>query len=145
MRLQNETMNKVLASVLEIAIKEGLTNYEAKEESDSLSDLYIFHDEEDNSLAIYDEMDHELNKIQLPDEQSFNLVHTLRQVLQHEGKERLFAKKYIVKPFTVSLIDKDFVVLEELFFWDDDTIKIEDTLWKNIEKDLDNFIEHLLK
>jgi len=138
-------MNKVLASILEIAIKEGLTNYEAKEESNSLSDLYLYHDVEDNSLVIFDDKDNELNKVQLPDEQSFNLVHTLRQVLQHEGKERLFDREYIVKPFTVSLVDKDSIVLEELFFWDDDTVKMRDTLWTNIEKDLDNFIEHLLK
>jgi len=138
-------MNKVLASILEIAIKEGLTNYEAKEESNSLSDLYLYHDIEDNSLVIYDDTDNELNKVQLPDDQSFNLIHTLRQLLHHEGKERLFAREYIVRPFTVSLIDKDFAVLEELFFWDDDTVKVEGTLWKNIEKDLDNFIEHLLQ
>jgi len=138
-------MSKVLASILEIAIKEGLANYEAKEESNSLSDLYLYHDVEDNSLVIFDDRDNELNKVQLPDEQSFNLVHTLRQVLQHEGKERLFDREYIVKPFTVSLVDKDFIVLEELFFWDDDTVKIHDTLWTNIEKDLDNFIEHLLQ
>jgi len=138
-------MDKVLASILEIAIKEGLTNYEAKEESNSLSDLYLYHDTEDNSLVVFDDRDNELNKVQLPDEQSFNLVHTLRQVLQHEGKGRLFNREYIIKPFTVSLVDKDFVVLEELFFWDDDTVKIHDTLWTNIEKDLDNFIEHLLQ
>jgi len=138
-------MNKVPASILEIAIKESLTNYEAKEENNSLSDLYFFHDKEDNSLVIYDDTEYELNKTQLPDEQSFNLVHTIRQVLQHEEKERLFDREYIVKPFTVSLVDKDFIVLEELFFWDDDTIKVEDTLWKNIEKDLDNFLEHLLQ
>jgi peptidyl-tRNA hydrolase len=138
-------MNKIPASILEIAIREGLTNYEAKEESNSLSDLYLYHDTEDNSLVIYDDAEYELNKVRLPDDGSYNLIHTLRQVLQHEGKERLFDRRSIVKPFTVSLVDKDFVVLEELFFWDDDTIKIEDTLWKNIEKDLDSFFENLLK
>jgi hypothetical protein len=138
-------MNKVLTSILEIAIKESLADYEAKEEGNSLSDLYLYHDVEDNSLTVYDDTDNELNKIQLPDDRSFNLAHTLRQVLQQEGKERLFDRKYIVKPFTISMVDKDFVVLEELFFWDDDTIKVNDKLWTNIEKDLDNFLENLLQ
>jgi len=136
-------MNKQLAPILEIAIKESLMNYESKEDGNSLTDLYLYHDAEDNSLIVYDDTDRVLNKVQLPDDHFFNIIHTLRQVLQQAGKERLFERKYIVKPFTVSLIDKDFIVLEELFFLDD---KIKnDTVWANIEKDLDDFLENLLK
>ena len=138
-------VKKVPTSLLEIAITESITNYEAKEESNSLSDLYLYHDSEENSLTIYDDTEYELNKIQLPDDRSFNLIHTLRQALQYEGREGFFDRSYIVKPFTVSLVDKDFIVLEELFFLDEDTIKVEDTLWKNIEKDLDNFLKNLLQ
>jgi len=138
-------MNKVLASILEIAISESLTNYESKEDSNSLGDLYLYHDNEDNSLVIYDDTDHVLNKVELPDDEPLNLVHTLRQVLQQEEKERLFERDYIIKPFTVSLVDKDFVVLEELFFLDDDAIQITDTMWTTIEKDLDNFLDNLLQ
>jgi len=138
-------MNKLLASILEIAIRESLTDYESKEESNSLGDLYLYHDNEDNSLIIYDDTDHVLNKVELPDDQPLNLVHTLRQVLQQQGKERLFERNYIIKPFTVSLVDKDFVVLEELFFLDDDAIQITDTMWTTIEKDLDNFLDDLLQ
>jgi len=138
-------MNKTLAPILEIALKESLTNYESKKDSNSLSDLYLYHDYVDNLLIIYDDTDRVLNKIQLPDDRSSNLVHTMRQVLQQVGKEQLFDRNYIVKPFTVSLIDKDFVVLEELLFLDDATIKINDKIWANIEKDLDDFIENLLQ
>ena len=138
-------MNKLLASILEIAIRESLTNYESKEDSNSLGDLYLYHDNEDNSLVIYDDTDHVLNKVELPDDEPLNLVHTLRQVLQQEEKERLFERDYIIKPFTVSLVDKDFVVLEELFFLDDDAIQITDTMWTTIEKDLDNFLDNLLQ
>ena len=138
-------MSKVLASILEIAIKEGLANYESKEDSNSLGDLYLYHDNEDNLLVIYDDTDHALNKVQFPDDQSFNLVHILKQVLQHLGKERFFERDYILKPFTVSLVDKDFIVLEELFFLYDDTIKKNDTIWTNIEKDLDDFLGNLLQ
>ena len=138
-------MNKVLASIVEIAIKESLTNYETKEDRNSLEDLYLYHDKEDNSLVIYDDTNHVLNKVQLPGDRSFNLAHTLRQVLHQAGRNRLFDKGYIAKPFTVSLVDKDFVVLEELFFWDDDTVKMSNIVWKNIEKELDDFIEKLLQ
>ena len=138
-------MNKALAPILEIALKESLMNYESKEDVNSLGDLYLYHDSEDNSLTVYDDSDHVLNKVQLPDDLFLNIIHTLRQVLQQAGREQLFNRNYIVKPFTVSLVDKDFVVLEELFFLDDDTIKVTDTLWSTIEKDLDDFIENLLQ
>jgi len=138
-------MNKVLASILEIAIKESLTDYESRENGNSLEDLYLYHDSEDNSLVVYDDRDQELNKVQLPDDGIFDLANTLRHILNHAAKEQLFDREYIIKPFTVSLVDKDFVVLEELLFLDDDTIKINDTLWSNIEKDLDIFLEDLLQ
>ena len=138
-------MNKISAPILEIAIKESLKNYELKEDSNSLGDLYLYHDVEDNSLVIYDDTDHLLNRVQLQDNQAYNLAYTLRQVLQQVGKERLFERDYIIKPFTVSLIDKDFIVLEELFFLDDDMIKLNNTIWTNIEKELDDFIKNLLR
>ena len=138
-------MNTVLASILGTAIRESLANYESKRNGNSLGDLYFYHETEDNTLVIYDDADHILNKVQLPDNQIHDLVYALRQVLQQAGKERLFERDYIIKPFTVSLVDKDFVVIEELFFLDDDTMKKNNTIWANIERDLDDFIENLLQ
>jgi hypothetical protein len=138
-------MNKVFASILEIAIKESLANYETKENRNSLGDLYLYHDSEDNSLVIYDDTNLALNKVQLPDDQFFNLTHILRQILHHAGKEQFFEKNYIVKPFTISMVDKDFIILDELFSMDDNSIKGNDITWKNIEKDLDDFLKDLLQ
>ena len=138
-------MNKVPVHILEIAIKESLKNYESIEDCNSLADLYFYHDLEDNSLVIYDEADHVLNRVSLPDYKIFNLSYTLRQVLQQANRERLFERDYILKPFTVSLVDKDFAVIEELLFLDDDTMKVNNTIWANIEKDLDEFIDNLLQ
>ena len=138
-------MNKELFSILELAVKESLTNYESKESSNSLRDLYLYHNCEDNSVTIYDDTNHILNKVHLPEDKYFNLAHILRQVLHQAGKWRLFEKDFMTKPFTVSLVDKDFVVLEELFYLDDDTTKKSGTTWKTIEKDLDDFLKNLLK
>jgi len=138
-------MNKVTNSALEIAVKESLKNFELKEDSSSLRDLFLYHDTEDNSLVIYDDAEHILNKVVLTDNQIFNLSYILRQIFQQARKERFFDKSYIAKPFTVSIVDKDFVVLEELFFLDDDAFKTHSTNWSNIEKDLDDFIEKLLR
>ena len=141
----NLAMNKVLASILELAVKESLSNYESKGYSNSLEGLYLYYDKDDNLLTIYDDANRVLNEVHLPNDQYFNLAHILRQVLQQAGKNRLFERSYIVKPFTISLVDKDFVVLEELFYLDDDSVKKSGVIWANIEKDLDDFIENLLQ
>ena len=138
-------MNKVLASILGTAIRESLTNYESKRNGNSLGDLYLYHNTDDNTLVIYDDTNMALNEIQLTNERYFNIAHTLRQVLYQAGKERLFDRNYITRPFAASLVDKDFTVLEELFFLDDDMVKVSNAYWKTIEKDLDDFLDNLLK
>lgn len=140
-------MNKTLAPILEIALKESLRNYESKNDGSSLGDLYIYHNNEDNLLVIFDDMESVLNSIQLPENQPF-YPSLLRNVLeQAEKNNSLFAQDYIVKPFTVSLIDKDFKVIEELFFLDDDTIKLSENsdIWSTIENELDDFLKNLLR
>ena len=138
-------MNKLLVSTLAFAVKESLSNYESREDSNLLTDLYLYHDVEDNSLTIYDDTNRVLNKVDLSDNPFFNLAQMLRQVFQQAGRERLFERDYIAKPFTVNLVDKDFGILEELYFSDDDTMKKNGTTWKDIEKDLDDFLKNLLQ
>jgi hypothetical protein len=139
-----KAINTILVPILEIAIKESLKNYESKNEGNSLGDLFLYYDKGEDTLSFYDDMDNLLNKVQLPNDQFFNSA-TFRFVLQQPEQAQLFDKDYILKPFTISLVDKDFIVIEELFFLDDDTIKLSGEMWDNIEKDLDNFLKNLLQ
>ncbi|GHT14554.1 hypothetical protein FACS189432_05600 [Bacteroidia bacterium] len=138
-----KTVNTILIPILEIAIKESLEDYESRNEGDSLGDLYLHYDKDENTLFFYDDLDNLLNKVQLPKGQTFNSA-TFRFVLQQPGQARLFEKDYIFKPFTISLVNKDLVVIEELFFLDDDTIHISGDIWGNIEKELDDFLTDLM-
>jgi hypothetical protein len=137
-------INKTQVSLLEIAMRESLKNYESKKEGNSLGDLYLYYDNEENILFFYDDLEVLLNEVQLSPEEKLNYS-MLRFVLQELNKANFFDKDYIIKPFTVSLIDKDFIVVEELFFLDDDAIKLEGNIWTEMEKDLDNFLKNLLK
>jgi hypothetical protein len=82
--------------------------------------------------------------VQFPKDQDFS-VGTLRYMLQLPEYAQLFEKEYIFKPFSVSLVDKDLVVIEELYFLDDDTVKLNGDIWDNMEKDLDDFLKNLLQ
>ena len=137
-------INKTQAPLLEIAIRESLKNYESKRGVNSLGDLYLYYDNEENILFCYDDLENLLNEVQLPSDEKLSYS-TLRFVLQELNRAGLFDKEYIIKPFAVSLTDKDFVVSEELFFLDDDTVKLKGDIWTEMEKDLDSFLKNLLQ
>jgi hypothetical protein len=137
-------INKTQVSLLEIAIRESLKNYESKREANSLGDLYLYYDTEENILFFYDDLENLLNEIQLPSGEELSL-HTLRFVAQHLNQANFFDKDYIFKPFTISLTDKYFAVTEEVFFLDDNTVKLEGNMWSEMEKDLDSFLKDLLR
>jgi hypothetical protein len=137
-------INKTQVPLLEIAISESLKNYESKKEVNSLGDLYLYYDNEENILFFYDDLENLLHEIQLPPEEELSL-HTLRFVAQQLNQANFFDKDYIFKPFTISLMDKYFAVTEEIFFLDDNTIKLEGNMWSEMEKDLDSFLKDLLR
>ena len=139
-----KAINTTQVPLLEIAIRESLKNYESKMEINSLGDLYVYYDTEENILFFYDDLENLLNEVQLSAGEELSYP-TLRFVAQQLNQSNFFDKDYIVKPFTISLVDRYFAVMEELFFLDDDTIKLEGDIWSEMEKDLDNFLKNLLQ
>jgi hypothetical protein len=137
-------INKSLFPVLENAIRESLKNYESSNEGNSLSDLYLYHDKEEAKLSIYDDLENLLNEISLQRGDGINTA-TFRFVCQQLEQTHLFEKEYINKPFTISLIDESFIVLEELIFIDDDTLKLGEDIWVNLDKELDDFLKNLME
>lgn len=140
-----KSINKALTPVLESAIKKSIRKFSEQNSENILSDLYLFFDDEELTLHFYDDMDNELFFVQLENVTEEELKNTARFVLHQLEKEHYFDKDYIFKPFSVSLIDKEFMVLEELIFVDDDTLKLEDNLLVNLNKELDDFFKDLMK
>jgi len=132
-----------LGPILESAIIESLNIYESNNDGSFLGDLYFRYDE-DAKFSIYDDMENLLNEIVLQEDQTA-IFHTLRQILQKLEQAHFFDKEYISKPFTISLIDEEFITIEELIFIDDDTLKLEGDLWSSLDKELDDFLKNLMK
>ncbi len=144
-------INEALVPVLESAIKKSLKNFESVNKGNSLSDLYMRFDSENAILSVFDDMENKLTEINLEKQEDFSedfetqLKETSLVVLQRLEKEHLFDKEYIFKPFTVSMVDDDFIVSDELIFIDDDTLKIDGDLLTNLDKELDDFLKNLMK
>ena len=144
-------VNQVWIPLLDEAIRVSINLFSSKNEGNALADLYIYPDEEDR-LRFFDDMENEIHTIQLDKESANNaskfekqLSQTFQHVLQKLQEENFFDRNFIFKPFTVSLVDKDFIVTEELIFVDDDTVKLDGDLLSGLDDELDSFFRDLMK
>ena len=69
---------------------------------------------------------------------------TLKAVLAVLVTKNVFEDPCFLKPFSVSLTDEDFAVIEELLFLDDENLRLDDPLLKDLDADLDDFLAKLL-
>ena len=141
----------VLVQLIESAIRESIETFGSQPEKNSLSDLFLYYNPETSELLIYDDMEQLLTTLSLEnildeldesvERQMIASVKSALHTLRHEG---LFQQDFIVKPFSVNLVDDSFMVLEELLFLDDDMLKLDQDLMKNLNKELNEFLKTLL-
>ncbi|SEF60852.1 MULTISPECIES: hypothetical protein [Parabacteroides] len=145
--------NAKIQSVIESAFSTAI-NKLAKDESGSfISDLYVQADAESGELQIYDDEEHLIEKIVIFDwvnnteeEDVFNkrVAASVKAVLTILSTKDMFNHPRFMKPLSISLTDEDFVVIEELLFLDDETLRLDDPLLKDLDADLDDFLAKLL-
>ena len=95
-------------------------------------------------LQIYDDEEHLIEKIVIFDwvnsneeENAFNkrVAASVKAVLRSCLPRIFFDVPRFMKPLSVSLTDEDFVVIEELLFIDDDMLRLDDPLLKDLDAD----------
>lgn len=147
------TNNSKVQTVIEAAFQTAIDRLAADTAGNLLSDLYVQVDQETGELQIYDEEEHLIEKTIIYEwvnnqetEEQFvkRVVNILKTVLAAFATKNSFDAPRFLKPFSVSLTDEDFVVVEELMFLDDDLLRLDDPLLQNLDKDLDDFLAKLL-
>ena len=147
------TNNSKVQTVIEAAFQTAIDRLAADTAGNLLSDLYVQVDQETGELQIYDEEEHLIEKTIIYEwvnsqeaEEQFvkRVVGILKNVLATFATKNSFDAPRFLKPFSVSLTDEDFVVVEELMFLDDDLLRLDDPLLQNLDKDLDDFFAKLL-
>ena len=148
----NENITKV-QPLIEKAFVEAIDQLTKEESANLVSDFYVQVDAETGELQIYDDAERLMNKVVIFDwvnspaeEDAFNkkVAAAIKAVLTILSTKNAFDSTRLVKPFSVSLTDEDFVVIEELLFIDDDMLLLDDPLLKDLDTDLDNFLANLL-
>lgn len=149
MTANSAKVQSVIENTFTTAVKEFVNN----ESNSVISDLYVHADPESGELQIYDENEALLDKVVIfdwvdnkEDEKVFirKVCSITKSVLTVLATKNIFDSPCFLKPFSISLVDDDFTVIEELLFIDDDTFRIDDPLLKDLDKDLDHFLEDLL-
>ena len=135
---------------VERAIRKVTEKFPPSEEPTVLTDLHIRVSQDTGELKVFDDDDNEITRcvveqwIDNKDDDYYQKVAaTLRTVLNKQ-KEKV-EQMAILKPYSFVLEDDDHEVSEELYLVDDDIVIINEELMADLDKDLDDFLDKLLK
>lgn len=142
-----------IQSILETLFMTAIDKMIKSVNGNYISDIYVQADHETGELQIYDEEEALVDKTVIFDwvnnteeEDVFarRVSDVVRSVLTGLVSKNVFDNPRFIKPLSVSLTDESFVVIEELLFLDDENLRLDDPLLKDLDADLDEFLSKLL-
>lgn len=120
------------------------------EDNTVLTDIHVRVSQDSGELLAFDDEDNEITRCvveQWIDNKNENfydeVAKTLRDIMRKNSET--IDNLGILKPYSFVLEDDDKENLGELYLADDDTIIVGGDLMENLDSDLDNFLDDLLK
>lgn len=114
------------------------------------TDIHTRVNQDTGELVAFDDDDKEITRciieqwIDNKDDDFYkDVAGVLRSVLSRQ--KDMIEKMAILKPYSFVLEDEDHEHLSELYLVDDETVIIDHELMEGLDKDLDSFLENLLK
>lgn len=145
MKASERTIQQIKRAIGKIAAK-----FPEDAEPTPMTDIFLRVNQDTGDMLAFDDNDHELNRCVIEDWISNNdetffadVERTLRRCLSDMRPTLL--KMGILKPFTFTLADEEGESLTELYIVDDDTFIVGDGIMKDLDKDLNDFLEKLMK
>ena len=122
----------------------------SEEDNTVLTDIHVRVSQDSGELLAFDDEDNEITRcvveqwIDNKDENFYDEVaKTLRDIMRKNSET--IDNLGILKPYSFVLEDDDKENLGELYLADDDTIIVGGDLIENLDSELDNFLDDLLK
>jgi len=135
---------------LERVINKIAQKFPNSEDATIFTDIHLCVSQESGEMLAYDDDEQEITRcvveqwIDNQDEDFYEqITNELRKKLA--TMSNTINQMGIVKPFSFVLENDDHESISELYVADDDTIIVGEDLMQNLEEDLDNFINELLK
>ncbi|MGM9698657.1 MAG: hypothetical protein ACI3Y0_08430 [Prevotella sp.] len=145
MKVTEQTLQQVERAISKVADK-----FPDNVEATILTDIHLRANPETGELVAFDDDDNEITRtvieqwIQNQDEAFYeDITSVIRKCI--DKKKKLIERMSILKPFSFVLEDDEKESVAELYLVDDDTVIIDPDLMEGLDKDLDDFLEKLLK
>ena len=145
MKASEQTLQQIERAIRKVADK-----FQNKEEDSVLTDIHLRVTQETGELVAFNDDDKEITRsiieqwIDNKDDDFYKEVAAvLRNVLNKQ--KAIIEEMAILKPYSFVLEDDDREHIAELYLVDDDTAIIDTELMAGLDKDLDNFLDELLK
>ena len=145
MKVTEQTQQQIGRAIRKIAEK-----FPAREDATILTDIHIRVTQETGELMAFDDEDSEITRciveqwIDNKDDDFFEQIITIIRRCIEKQKAQV-ENMGIMKPYSFVLEDDDKESIGELYVVDDDTVIIDSELMANLDQDLDEFFDKLLK
>lgn len=120
----------------------------------TLSDLFIMANSDEMVLSVFTDDEQLLSEGNIdswseykdnPEIFQSHVVLSLKNILNQKDILDELKKLDLLSPFSVILVDENFEQTDDLLTIDDSFLILEDDFIKNIDKELDSFLDNLLK
>ncbi|MGN0282198.1 MAG: hypothetical protein ACI4B3_07865 [Prevotella sp.] len=145
MKVSEQTLLQVERTISKVVDK-----FPTDVESTILTDIHLRANQDTGELVAFDDDDKEITRtiieqwIHNQDENFYeNITPIIRKCIVK--KKSLIEAMSIIKPYSFILEDDEKDNVAELYVVDDDTVIIDPDLMEGLDKDLDDFLEKLLK
>lgn len=145
MKATEQTIQQIRRFLNKVAQK-----FPTNDEADMMTDIHIRASQDSGDLMAFDDNDDEITRcvveqwINYPDEDFYPSV---TQLIRNEitALKATLESLGIMKPYSFVLENDDKENVAELYLVDDDTIILGDELMKDLDTDLDSFLNNLMK
>ena len=135
---------------LERTIRKIADKFPVSEEVSPMTDIHIRVTQETGELMVFNDDDKEITRCvveQWIDNKDDNFYEQISSIIRRsiEKQKKLTENLGILKPYSFVLEDDDKESVCELYIVDDDTVIIDTELMADLDKDLNDFFDKLLK
>ena len=132
------------------AIRKIAEKFPPKEDASLLTDIHLRVTQDTGELMAYDDDDNEITRCiieQWIDNKDDNFYEQIVSIMRRaiDKQKTLVENMGLLKPYAFVLEDDDKESVGELYVVDDNTVIIDTELMADLDKDLDDFFDKLLK
>ena len=135
---------------IERAIRKTAEKFPADPDTSVMTDIHVRVIQDSGELITFDDNEEEITRgiveqwIDNTDDDFYTAIPPIiRKCIEHQ--KTLVDNMGIMKPFTFVLENDEKEPVEELYIVDDDLVIIDSDMMQGLDKDLDDFLDNLLK